>query len=1098
MPQVSAMSDPAPEDIESRLRIALAGQYRVEGLLGQGGMGAVFRAHDEALDRPVAIKVVSPDMAASAELRQRFVLESRTVARLRHPNIVAVYAAGEVDGLLYFVMEFVPGESLRERLTREGTLSEADGVSILHDLGLALDYAHAAGVVHRDVKPENVLLDRETGRAMLTDFGVARALQGSAQITGVGFVLGSPRYMSPEQAGGEQHLDGRSDLYSLGLIAVEMFTGAPAVDATSAATVLIKHLTEQVPSLTISAPGLSATTAQAIDVLLRKKPEERWARGRDFAAAITGTGIPGMGTPPTPIPGVVPSGVSTHPVQHTGPPGPPANRHATPGEASRGAGGARRWIIGGAVAAAAIAAAAFFATGRGRANDTEWLVAPFEVQSPDRSLDWLREGGLNMLTLSLAQWKDLHVVEYERTLDLLRDERLDEARRVGLEDAQRLARRAGAGRVVLGQLTLAGDSVIATANLYDVRSGKVTDRARAAALRTADPRGLFEQLAGELLDLVGGPRVSLDLAAQTTTSVEAYRLYLSGLRALNSWRLDEADSLFSQAIGLDSTFALAYYRRSLEQGWLSRMDSSMLSDADRAVQYASRLPARQQEIVRGHAELTRGFVNMGASNGDASRASFLAARNRLAKLVAADSLDAEAWYALADADFHLVWNSNYGRSADSTAKYLNESLQAFRRTIKLDSTFHLAFQHLVDLYERAAVPRSFLVLVNDSIKPGGIDAYERRIGTPDQVAALRTAASARARDAAMGWIAADPDAIQPRFALATNLEASGMPDSAVKVLQAAMARSTTNSPALSWRILRIRARQLTPGIGQAYVDQLNRMSVDSLRDLSIGERYTALTDAMGVAGLSGRLSLLTTASNLLTNSTVMLPMVQQVPTQTVAQWLALSVRIGAGVPLTAAERSQFNDIAHKLGQLPPTRQDRVSAYMMYLATRDSSYANMALNIVKAQGDTVGYPELEALLAIQRHDTATAQRIARTFPTPDSLRKSNIGSTGLRIVTRALVLTELGNPRRAVETLETIDPARFQRSEALELTWPVYVRQFALRGRLYEQLGEKDKAIEAYEQFLTLWKEAESPLQPQLREAREAVARLRDTPMSRPS
>src|SRR6476661_5695606 len=182
------MTSSAEPDLETRLSQALAGQYRIERTLGQGGVGT------------------------SAEIRQRFLQEARTVARLRHPNIVPVYAAGEAGGLLYFVMEYVPGESLRERMTSRKTLTVDEALPILSDLALALDYAHAAGIVHRDVKPENVLLDGETGRAMLMDFGVARALASDGRLTGTGFVLGSPRYMSPEQASGDDKLDGRSDL----------------------------------------------------------------------------------------------------------------------------------------------------------------------------------------------------------------------------------------------------------------------------------------------------------------------------------------------------------------------------------------------------------------------------------------------------------------------------------------------------------------------------------------------------------------------------------------------------------------------------------------------------------------------------------------------------------------------------------------------------------------------------------------------------------------------------------------------------------------------------------------------------------------------
>jgi serine/threonine-protein kinase len=1040
-------------------------------------MGSVFRAHDEALDRPVAIKVVAPDVAASAELRQRFVQESRTVARLRHPHIVAVYSAGEADGLLYFVMEFVPGESLRDRLTREGHLSEAEAVPILRDIALALDYAHAQGLVHRDVKPENVLLDRDTGRAMLTDFGVARGLQGNLQITGAGFVLGSPRYMSPEQASGDADIDGRSDLYSLGLIAVEMLTGAPAVDAPTAASVLVKHLTEAVPSLGASSPTTSPVVSAAIDRLLLKDRDARWPHGRAFAAAVTGD--PMADTPSGPVSRATPTRLIGA---------------ASSGTASKPpARGRRSLLLWGGVAIAALASLAVVLSRPAGARGAEraWLVAPFEVQAPDNSLDWLREGGVNMLTLSLEQWRDLKVVEYERTLDLLRDEKLDEARRISFDDAERLARRAGVGRVVLGQLTLAGDSLIATATLYDTRAQDVVDRARVAALRTADPRSVFEQLAGDLLNLAGGPRVSLDLARQTTNSVDAYRLYLEGLRSLNSWRLDAADSLFTQAIRRDSTFALAYYRRSLGRGWRNWSDTLNVADAERAVQFAARLPQRQQEIVRGHAELTTAFRLLQRGDPDAARASLLASHERLARLVAVDSLDAEAWYAFADAAYHLVLNTSYGRSPDSTAKYLNQSMRAFQRTIALDSTFHLAYEHLVSMYNQAAVPRAFIVLVGDSIKPGGPVAYETRLGTPAQVEALRTAASVRAREAAMGWIAADPDAVQARKALADNLLTAGMADSAIGVLQAAMARSSTNDPTFAWRILAIRARSLRPGTGAEAATMLAATPDDSLRRLAVGERYQILQDAMSIGALTGRPSLISAAAGMMTRATDGLDIVPGVKSAAVALWLSLTMKASMGIPLSVTDRQQLSGVARQLEGLPPQQRDWLSAYMTFLATRDVQHGEMAVRTLAAQGDSTGYPELRALIAIERRDSSEARRLARRFPSVDSLRSSRIGTTGLRMVTRAVVLAELGDVRQALAVLELIDPARFSLSESVETTWAVYVRQFMLRGALYERIGEPIKARQAYERFLELWRDGEAPLEPQLRTAREAVARLRD-------
>ena len=187
-------------EIIEQLRTALSGTYEIDRQLGAGGMGSVFLGRDRTLDRPVAIKVINPEFGASATVRDRFLQEARTVARLQHPNIVGVYAAGETNGLLYFIMEYVPGESLRELLDREKKLSTERARHLLHDLAAALAYAHRHGVIHRDIKPENVLLREGTGEAKLADFGVARALsggEGDSRLTGTGMVVGTPRYMSP-------------------------------------------------------------------------------------------------------------------------------------------------------------------------------------------------------------------------------------------------------------------------------------------------------------------------------------------------------------------------------------------------------------------------------------------------------------------------------------------------------------------------------------------------------------------------------------------------------------------------------------------------------------------------------------------------------------------------------------------------------------------------------------------------------------------------------------------------------------------------------------------------------------------------------------
>ncbi len=199
-----------PTSLFGSLQAALGSQYRLEREIGAGGMGVVFLATDTTLDRPVAVKVVHPELAVHSAISQRFLSEARMIAKLRHPNIVAVHAAGEATGLLYYVMDYVPGESLRQRLQREGKIAPAVAERIIADLADALDAAGHAGLVHRDVKPENVLLDSNSGRALLADFGIARAMggEGAAGITGRGLAVGTPTYMSPEQAGENQSTPG--------------------------------------------------------------------------------------------------------------------------------------------------------------------------------------------------------------------------------------------------------------------------------------------------------------------------------------------------------------------------------------------------------------------------------------------------------------------------------------------------------------------------------------------------------------------------------------------------------------------------------------------------------------------------------------------------------------------------------------------------------------------------------------------------------------------------------------------------------------------------------------------------------------------------
>ncbi len=272
-----------PGDVAA-LRVALTGQYFIERELGRGGMGIVVLARDERLDRQVALKVLPPALAEQADTRERFLREARMAAQLSHPNIVPVYRADDIGGFAFFAMGFVDGETLGERIRDLGTLAPAEVVRVLREVAWALAYAHARGIVHRDVKPENILLERSSGRAIVTDFGIARS-DVNPSLTQDGHVLGTVHYMSPEQCSGDA-LDGRSDLYALGCVGFFALSGRLPFEGTSAQSILIAHATKQPPSLRSVAPDVPASLAGVIDQCLRKSPDERYATGEELADAL--------------------------------------------------------------------------------------------------------------------------------------------------------------------------------------------------------------------------------------------------------------------------------------------------------------------------------------------------------------------------------------------------------------------------------------------------------------------------------------------------------------------------------------------------------------------------------------------------------------------------------------------------------------------------------------------------------------------------------------------------------------------------------------------------------------------------------------------
>ena len=278
------------------LQAATAGRYILEREVGRGGMGIVFLARDANLDRPVAIKLLPPYLAAQPTVRERFLQEARLVARLSHPNIVTVFAVEEHGDLVFFVMAYVRGETLAERVARAGPLPPATATRMIQEVAWGLGYAHANEVVHRDVKPENILIEQSSGRAMIADFGVAYAADAN-RLTGAGQIIGTPHYLSPEQAIGNP-IDGRSDLYSLGATAFFALTGRPLFDATTPIAVVNKHVNEPPPPLAGIRPELPLQLTRAVDRCLAKDPSGRFSTGEELAEALATTGLTEREVPP--------------------------------------------------------------------------------------------------------------------------------------------------------------------------------------------------------------------------------------------------------------------------------------------------------------------------------------------------------------------------------------------------------------------------------------------------------------------------------------------------------------------------------------------------------------------------------------------------------------------------------------------------------------------------------------------------------------------------------------------------------------------------------------------------------------------------------
>ena len=511
-------------DILDRLQASLGDRYRIERELGRGGMATVFLAQDLKHDRPVALKVLHPDLAQVLG-PERFLREIRLCARLQHPHILVVHDSGNADGLLWFTMPFVQGENLRSRLTRERQLQLESALRIAREVADALHYAHQNGVIHRDIKPENILLSGS--HALVADFGIARALspEGSEQLTESGISLGTPRYMSPEQAVAQRDIDQRTDIYSLGCVVYEMLTGEPPFTGPTPQAVLAKRLSEPVPHLR-TGRDVPLALERAVTKALARSPADRFPTAAEFAEALEMDGVRDREDSAPTMAASRPRRLLARPV-----------------------------AIGLAVLVLALGVLAGLKWVRPSrpAPSASTAVLPFVDLSPQKDQEYFSDGLTDELITTLSQVPGLRVPARTSSFQFKGQN----------PDLQEVGRKLHVGSVLEGSVRKSGNRLRVSVQLISIEDGYQL-WAESFDRDLSDVFAVQEEVARSIVSALRvrlSPNKDSALAARPTADLQAYDLYLKGRYAWNQRTgpsLEEAVRYLTQATARDPSFARAW------------------------------------------------------------------------------------------------------------------------------------------------------------------------------------------------------------------------------------------------------------------------------------------------------------------------------------------------------------------------------------------------------------------------------------------------------------------------------------------------------------------------------------------------------------
>ena len=550
----------------------LGNRYEILALLGEGGMGAVYKATDRELDRPVALKVIRPELASNPEILQRFKQELIFARKVTHKNVNRIFDLGEADGIKFITMEFVEGHDLKALLRQRGKFPVDEAVEFIRQICRALAAAHSEGIVHRDLKPHNILVDKQ-GKVLVTDFGLAHSVEMSG-LTHTGALLGTPEYMSPEQAKGEK-ADERSDLFSLGLIFYELLTGSLPFKADSAYATLLKRTREVPAPLSKRDASIPQFMSDVVAKCLQIDPQRRYQKAIEILQDLEARQRLRM-----------PSTV-----------GRLASRLGSTSKRAR--------LI---FAIAAVLVAVGLATMRmlwrpasGPAKATVSLaIVPFQNVSADPSLDWLGPGLAEMLTTDVGQSPELRTVSSERLHQILRDLRIAPASSLDTPTLERIAEFSNADVVVWGKYAKLGDQIRIDASLHDLKSHAVIPLKADVSSESLLLEGI-SSLAKSIRDNLALSSEAREKMRATsfrpsTASLEALRDYNEGLTLAREGRHLEAAKKFESSISADPQFALAHVR--LSQTYATLGYSERAEDyAQQAVDLSGNLPVQEKELI---------------------------------------------------------------------------------------------------------------------------------------------------------------------------------------------------------------------------------------------------------------------------------------------------------------------------------------------------------------------------------------------------------------------------------------------------------------------------------------------------------------------